>query len=175
MKALLLSLPPLAVELPLIITDSFLRSLAITSAGTDLALASAHRNSWITQIAMGGIAGAASAVLLLTCNLWSPAGWHVSSVNLSSVPWDVYGPFVLSMIYVALRGTHPAINNLTLFATAGVWGGKGTYFLTAEEARTVVALIFATVVTLRRLGIYSFALGGPSKAQGRRLGDKKEK
>ena len=170
-----MSLPPLAVELPLVISDSLLRSLAITTAGTDIALASAHRNSWVTQIGMGGIAGAASTILLLTCNLWSPAGWHFSSVNLSTVPWDVYGPFVLSTIYVALRGTHPAINNLTMFATAGVWGGKGTYFLAAEEARTVVILIFVAVVTLRRLGIYSFALGGPSTPRGRRLGDKKER
>lgn len=166
-------MPSLAVDLPLIIGDAFLRTLAVTSYGTDLALLSAHRGSWFTQIAMGGFAGSASAMLLLTCNLWSPAGWHFNSANLSTLTWDVYGPFVLSTVYVALRGTHPAVNNLTMVATGGLWGGKGTFFLTAEEGKTAVALVFATVVTVRRLGIYSFAIGD-ARPQGRRLGDKKE-
>jgi hypothetical protein len=160
-KAFLLSLPPILIDLPLIIGDSFLRTLAVTSYGTDLALQSPYRGSWFTQIAMGGICGSAAAVVLLSFNLWSPSGWRFTSENLSPLTWDVYGPFVLSTIYVALRGTHPVINNLSTFTSAGIWGTKTTRFLNGEEARTVIALIFATVVTLRRLGIYSFSIGRP--------------
>ena len=174
LKAFLLSLPSIAIDLPLIIGDSFLRTLAVTSFGTELALQSPYRGSWFTQIAMGGISGAASATALLTLNLWSPSGWRFTSENLSPMPFDIYGPFLLSTVYVALRGTHGAINNLTMFATAGAWGTKGTYYLNAEEARTVIAMIFATVVILRRLGIYSFAFGRPTQI--RTLGtDKKQR
>src|SRR5215471_4141730 len=52
LKAFLLSLPPIAIELPLITVDSFLRTLAVTSFGTELALQSPYRGSWFTQIAM---------------------------------------------------------------------------------------------------------------------------
>jgi len=81
------------------------------------------------------------------------------------MPWDVYGPFVLSTIYVALRGSHPVINNISSVSTGGAWGVKGTRYLNAEEARTVIALIFAMVVTLRQLDIYSFSLGKPTTGQ----------
>lgn len=168
LKSFLLSLPPVLIDLPLIVSDSFLRTLAVTSYGTELAIKSPYRGSWFTQVAAGGLSGSASAFALSTLNLWSPSGWRFTSENLSPMTWDMYGPFVLSVIHVALRGTHPVINNLSMFATAGVWGGKGTGFLDAEEARTAIALIFATVVILRRLGIYSFAFGNPTS--GRTLG-----
>jgi hypothetical protein len=109
---------------------------------------------------------------LATLNLWSPSGWRFTSENLSPVTWDIYGPFVLSTIYVTLRGTHAAINNLSSFASAGIWGTKGTRYLNADEARTVVSIIFATVVTMRRLGIYSFAFGKP--VQVRAVGNDKK-
>lgn len=169
LKAFLLSLPSLLVDLPLIIGDSFLRTLAVTSYGADLALKSPYRESWFTQIAMGGLCGSASTMTLQVLNLWSPSGWRFTSENLSPVPWDMYGPFLLSVIYVALRGTHPVMNNLSQFATAGIWGTKSTIYLNADEARTVIALIFSTVVTLRRLGIYSFSIGRPT--QGRTPGE----
>ena len=173
LKAFLLSLPPIAVDLPLIISDSCLRTLAVTTYGTELALQSPYRGSWFTQIAMGGLSGAAPTTALLTLNLWSPSGWRFTSENLSPMPFDIYGPFLLSTVYVALRGTHGAINNLVMFATAGGWGTKGTYFLNAEEAHTVVVMIFATVVVLRRLGIYSFAFGRPTQI--RTLGNDKKR
>ena len=176
LKSFLLSLPPIVIDLPLIIGDSFLRTLAVTSYGTDLALQSPYRASWFSQVAVGGISGSASAMALATLNLWSPSGWRFTSENLSPVTWDIYGPFVLSSIYVALRGTHPAINNLSMFASAGIWGTKGTRYLNAEEARTVISMIFATIVTLRRLGIYSFSFGRPIQVHtvgGRAEGDKK--
>ena len=173
LKAFLLSLPSIAIDLPLIIADSFLRTLAVTSFGTELALQSPYRGSWFTQIAMGGLSGAAPIIALLTLNLWSPSGWRFTSENLSPVSFDIYGPFLLSTVYVALRGTHGAVNNLVMFATAGGWGTKGTYYLNAEEARTVIAMIFATVVTLRGLGIYSFAFGRP--IQIRTLGSEKKR
>lgn len=173
MKGFLLSLPPIVVDLPLIIGDSFLRTLAVTSYGTDLAIQSPYRASWFSQVASGGISGSASAMALATLNLWSPSGWRFTSENLSPVTWDIYGPFVLSAIYVTLRGTHPAINNLSMFATAGIWGTKGTRYLNAEEARTVISILFATVVTLRRLGIYSFSFGRP--VQGRTVGEETNK
>ena len=168
LKSFLLSVPPILIDLPLIISDSFLRTLAVTSYGTELAIKSPYRGSWFTQIAAGGLSGSASAFTLVTLNLWSPSGWRFTSENLSPITWDMYGPFVLSAIHVALRGTHPVINNLSMFATAGTWGGKGTGFLNVEEARTAIALIFATVVVLRRLGIYSFSFGSPTS--GRTLG-----
>lgn len=175
LKSFLLSLPPIVIDLPLIIGDSFLRTLAVTSYGTDLALQSPYRASWFSQVALGGISGSASAMALATLNLWSPSGWRFTSENLSPVTWDIYGPFVLSSVYVTLRGTHPAINNLSMFASAGIWGTKGTRYLNAEEARTVISMIFATVVTLRRLGIYSFSFGRPVQVRTLREaeGDKK--
>src|SRR5271167_2897581 len=127
-KAFLLSLPPIVVELPLIVGDSFLRTLAVTNYGTELAIQSAYRGSWFTQIAMGGLSGSASTMALLTLSLWSPAGWRFTSENLSPVPFDIWGPFVLSTIHVALRGSHVAINNISMFASAGVWGTKGTKY-----------------------------------------------
>src|SRR5947207_11602392 len=69
LKAFLLSLPAIAIDLPLIIGDSFLRTLAVTSFGTELALQSQYRESWFTQIAMGGSSGAAGTTALLTLNL----------------------------------------------------------------------------------------------------------
>jgi hypothetical protein len=164
LKSFFLSLPPILVDLPLIVSDSFLRTLAVTTYGTDLAVSSPYRASWFTQIAMGGLCGAASTLTLQTLNLWSLTGWRFTSENLSPMTWDIYGPFILSTIHVALRGTHPAINNLSVFATVGAWGTKGTHYLHADEARTIITIIFATVVTLRRLGIYSFAIGKPSQA-----------
>jgi hypothetical protein len=169
LKGFLLSLPSIAVDLPLIIGDSFLRTLAVTSYGSELAIQSPYRASWFSQIAMGGLAGAASPMTLATLNLWSPSGWRFTSENLSPVSFDIYGPWVLSTLYVALRGSHPAINNLSVFATAGLWGAKGTHYLNADEARTVISMIFATVVTIRRLGIYSFSFGSPTQV--RTLGD----
>ena len=169
LKAFLLSLPSLLIDLPLIIGDSFLRTLAVTSYGTDLALKSPYHGSWFTQIAMGGLCGSSSTIALQVLNLWSPSGWRFTSENLSPVPWDIYGPFLLSVIYVTLRGTHPVINNLSQFATAGIWGAKSTIYLNADEARTVIAIIFSTVVILRRLGIYSFSIGRPT--QGRTLSE----
>lgn len=80
---------------------------------------------------------------------------------------------MLSSIYIVLRGSHGGINNVCGFLSLGGWGGKGTRYLNGEEARTVVAMIFATVVTLRRLGIYSFSFGGTS--QGRTLGGNEKK
>lgn len=168
LKAFLLSLPPILIDLPLIICDSFLRTLAVTTYGTEVALQSPYRGSWFTQIAMGGLCGSASTIALLTLSLWSPSGWRFTSENLSPVPFDIWGPFALSTIHVALRGSHGAINNISSFASAGIWGTKRTKYLNAEEARTVIAMIFTTVVTLRRLGIYSFSFGGPT--QGRVLG-----
>jgi hypothetical protein len=173
LKAFLLSLPPIVVELPLIIGDSFLRTLAITKFGTELAIQSPYRESWFTQIAMGGLSGSAATMTLLTLSLWSPTGWRFTSENLSPVPFDIWGPFLLSTIHVALRGSNVAINNISTFSSAGGWGTKGTKYLNAEEARTVIAMIFATVVTLRRLGIYSFSFG--STTQGRTLGSSNEK
>ena len=172
LKEFLLSLPPIVVDLPPIIGDSLLRTLAVTSYGTDLALQSPYRTSWFSQIALGGLSGSASPMALATLNLWSPSGWRFTSENLSPVTWDIYGPFVLSTIYVTLRGTHPAVNNLSSFASAGIWGTKVTRYLNADEARTVVSIIFATVVTLRRLGIYSFAFGKP--VQVRTVGNDKK-
>jgi hypothetical protein len=118
---------------------------------------------------MGGLAGAASPMTLATLNLWSPSGWRFTSENLSPVTFDLWGPWVLSTFYVALRGSHTAINNLSVFATAGLWGTKGTRYLNADEARTVISIIFATVVIIRRLGIYSFSFGRPTQV--RTLGD----
>lgn len=173
LKAFLLSFPPIVVDLPLVLVDAFLRTMTITTFGVDLAIQSQYRDSWFMQIAMGGICGSAAAVVLLSCNLWSPSGWRFTSENLSPMTWDVYGPFILSTIYVTLRGTHPIINNISAYATVGIWGPKSTGFLRPDEARTVVALIFATVVTLRRLGIYSFSIGRP--LQIRALGSSNDK
>jgi hypothetical protein len=122
---------------------------------------------------MGGLSGSASTMALLTLSLWSPSGWRFTSENLSPVPFDIWGPFVLSTIHVALRGSHVAINNISMLATAGGWGTKGTKYLNADETRTVIAVIFVTVVTLRRLGIYSFSFGRP--IQGRVLGGNNKK
>jgi hypothetical protein len=121
---------------------------------------------------MGGLSGSASALTLQTLNLWSPSGWRFTSENLSPMPWDVYGPFILSTIYVALRGSHTVVNNLSAVSTAGAWGVKGTRYLNAEEARTVIAMINATVMSLRRLGVFSFAFGSP---QGHVLGGAEKK
>lgn len=166
-KAFLLSLPSVVVDLPLVVADAILRTLAVTTYGSDLAIRSPYSYSWFTQIAVGGLCGSSAAIVLSAFSLWSPTGWRFTSENLSPVTWEMYGPFILSTTYVALRGTHPVINNLFVFATAGAWGIKGQRYLTADEARTVIAIIFATVVTLRRLGIYSFSFGRP---QGRTLG-----
>jgi hypothetical protein len=165
LKGFLLSLPSVVVDLPLIIGDSFLRTLAVTAYGSELAIQSVYRGSWFSQIAMGGLAGAASPMTLATLNLWSPSGWRFTSENLSPVTFDIWGPWVLSTIYVALRGSHTAINNLSVFATAGLWGTKGTRYLSADEARTVISMIFATVVIIRRLGIYSFSFGRPTQVR----------
>jgi hypothetical protein len=172
LKSFLLSLPSLLIDLPIIIGDSFLRTLAVTSYGTDLALKSPYRGSWFTQIAMGGLAGSASGLAMQTLNLWSPTGWRFSSENLSPMTWDVYGSFILSTIYVAVRGSHPVINNISAVSTAGGWGVRNTKYLNAEEARTLIAMINATVVTLRRLGIFSFTIGKPT---GHVLGTSSEK
>jgi len=122
---------------------------------------------------MGGLSGAASGLALQVLNLWSPSGWRFTSENLSPLPWDVYGPFILSTIYVALRGTHGVVNNLSAFTTMGAWGIKGTRYLNADEARTFIAIMNATVMTLRRLGIYSFSFGQPSQV--RTLGSAEKK
>jgi hypothetical protein len=165
LKSFLLSFPPILVDLPLIITDSFLRTLAVTTFGSELVVASPYRASWFAQIALGGLAASASTFTLQTLNLWSPSGWRFTSENLSPMTFDIYGPFLLSTLYVALRGTHPAINNIAVFATAGAWGRKGTHYLTADESRAAISIIFATVVTLRRLGIYTFNIGKPSQVR----------
>ena len=123
---------------------------------------------------MGGLSGAAATTALLTLSLWSPSGWRFTAENLSPIPFDIYGPFLLSTVYVALRGSHGAINNIFMFATAGEWGTKGTRFLSADEARTVVAMIFATVIIIRRLGIYSFSLGRTIQPH-RNKSDRKQK
>jgi hypothetical protein len=170
--AFLLSFPKIAIDLPLLICDALLRTLALTAFGAEIAIQSPYRGSWVTQIGVGGLTGSAAAIALLTLDLWSPSGWRFHSDNLSQLTWDVYGPFVLSAIHVALRGTHPAVNNISVFVTGATWGVKGTRYLNVHEARTVVALIFATVVILRRLGVYSFAFG--QKFAGRKLGDDKK-
>jgi hypothetical protein len=175
LKAFLLSLPPIFIDLPFIIVDSASRAQTTTAKGIELALQSSYRKSWFTQIAMGGLSGAASTASLLILNLWSPSGWRFTSENLSPIPFDIYGPFVLSTIYVALRGTHGAINNICVFVTAGGWGTKGTQYLNGDEARAVIAMIFVTVLTLRRLGIYSFSFGHPTKSRTLTTIDKKQK
>jgi hypothetical protein len=165
LKAFLLSLPALPLELPIVVSDAFLRAQSITTDGSELAFKSPYSASWFMQLAIGGVCGGASTFTRELFNLWGPSGWRFTSDNLAPLPWDIYGAWILSATYIALRGTHPAVNNVVGMVTAGSWGVKGTVYLGEEEAHTVVALIHATVVTMRRLGIYSFALGKPTQVR----------
>jgi hypothetical protein len=163
-----MSLPPIAIDIPLVICDALLKSQSITSSGVELVLRSPHRKSWFAQIVFGGIAGSASAFTQSTLNLWSTNGWGLTAEDLSPLAWDLYGPFVLAAIHVALRGCHPSVNNVSAVLTGAAWGLKGTRYLNANDARTIIAIIYTTVVVLKRLGIYTFQIGQKSSA-GRRV------
>ena len=158
---LLSSVPSLLLDVPLTLVDGFLRSLGLTALGPDLALVHplrAIRPSWFVQLLLGGSIGMSGAFLISVLNLWGPS-WEFSSKGLHELVWELWAPWVLTLLYMVLRGSSPDVNTLSSLLTARHWGEKRTLFLTEEEARAVIAVIYISALFLRRFGIWSGSLG----------------
>ncbi|BFZ55710.1 hypothetical protein PYCC9005_002751 [Savitreella phatthalungensis] len=164
-RDVLLSLPPLVVDLATLPADAILKTANMIGAGTELALihkaAAVRANPWAPTIA-GGLVGAAGYASLSLLDLFSPV-WHISAPGVSGAEWDLYGPFVLSAVYAFSRGTNRTLNELLHLISFGKLASRRQIYLSADEARALVTLIQLVLQTVRSLGFWSLKLGNVSR------------
>lgn len=178
LRGLLGAIPPQILDFLTLPADCIIKSLSICSTGVDgitSHYSAAVKHNWFAPIFVGGSVGSAGFLTLTSLNLFSPI-WTLST-RLDAVEFELYGPYVLSFMYLALQGSNPQINNLVWSISQGVLGGRHAKYFTKEEARVLVTLTMAGVQVMKSVGIWNGRMPGGSErtiaarpVQSRKLG-----
>ena len=160
------TLPPQFIDLLTLPADAILKATNVCMVGVEGItghVSATVKHNWFAPIFVGGSVGNAGYLSLTSFNLFSPV-WTLSN-RFDAIEWDLYGPFVLSFMYLALQGTNPKINGLMYSLSQGVIGGRSAKYFTKREARTLVIAAQMAVQTLKTLNIWNARLPGGIPSQ----------
>ncbi|CCG82593.1 protein of unknown function [Taphrina deformans PYCC 5710] len=155
-RGLLNTMPPQVLEFMTMPADAILKGNNICGVGVDRITSHSSatvKHNWFAPILVGGSVGSAGFLSLTSLNLFSPV-WTLNS-RIDAVEWDLFGPYVLSFLYLACRGTNPQINNVVWSLSQGVIGGRKASYFTKDEARALIVLTQMGVSTLKSAGIWN--------------------
>lgn len=154
-RGILGTLPPQIFDLLTLPADCILKASNLCTVGVEgitSHYSTSVKHNWFAPIFVGGAVGSAGYLSLMRLNLFSPI-WTLSS-RLDVIEWDVYGPFVMSFLYLAFQGSNPQINNLVWSASRGFIGGPKTRYFNKEEAQALVIMVQTGVAFLKSTGFW---------------------
>lgn len=176
-RGMLNMIPTAIFDLITVPADVVLKSRVICATGVDSITShysASVKHNWFAPIFTGGSVGSAGFMLLNGLSLWSPS-WTLSARHLDSAEWDMYGPYLLSLVYLALQGSNPQINNLVWSLSQGVIGGKRARYFTKEEARALIMIGHLAVEGARQMNVWSGRLPlSTSRSRGSILTESKQ-
>lgn len=161
LRGILGMVPTQLLDLVTLPADAILKAVNVCAPGVDgitSHYSAAVKHNWFAPIFVGGSVGNAGYLAMTGFNLFSPT-WTLNT-RMDVVEWDLYGPYLLAFMYLALQGTNPQINALIWSVSQGVLGGRNAKYFTKQESQALVILVQMGVQTIRSLGIYSFRLPG---------------
>ncbi|KAJ8607093.1 hypothetical protein MRB53_040529 [Persea americana] len=135
------SMPSALIDLLTLPADAVLRANNICLVGVNGItghVSATVKHNWFAPIFVGGSVGSAGYLSLTSFNLFAPV-WTLSN-RFDVIEWDIYGPYLLSFLYLALQGSNTKINGLIWSLSQGIIGGRNARYFTAREARTVVII-----------------------------------
>lgn len=163
LRGIINTVPSQIFDLLTIPADSILKATNLCAVGVDgitSHYSTTVKHNWFAPIFVGGSVGSAGFLSLMSFNLWSPA-WTLNT-KIDAIEWDIYGPFVMSFLYLAFQGSNPQINNLIWSVSQGTIGGRKARYFSKEEAQALVVLTQMGVSLLKETGIWNGRLPGGS-------------
>lgn len=155
------SMPTGLVDLLTMPADAILKASNICLVGVDGITghySATVKHNWFAPLWVGGSVGSAGYLSMKSFNLFSPV-WTLST-RFDAVEWDLYGPFVLSFLYLALQGSNAQINGMIWNMSQGVFGGKRARYFTKREAQVLITMAQMAVQSLKLTGIWSGKMPG---------------
>lgn len=155
-RSLLSTLPSQVFDLLTVPADCILKASNLCSVGVEgitSHYSTSVKHNWFAPIFVGGSVGSAGYLSLISLNLFAPV-WTLSS-NFDVVEWEVYGPFIMSFLYLAFQGSNPQINTLVWSVSRGFIGGPKTRYFNKEEAQALVVLAQMGVAFCKSTGVWS--------------------
>lgn len=160
-RSLVGALPSQVFDLLTMPADAMLKVTNICGVGVDgitSHYSASVKHNFFAPILVGGSVGSAGFLSLTGLNLFTPV-WTLST-RIDAVEWELYGPYVLSFLYLALKGSNPQINNAVWSLSQGVLGGRSAKYFSKDEARALVVLTQMGVHVVKSMGVWNGRLPG---------------
>lgn len=166
LRDFVLSVPLWLIEAVTLPADLVLKGVNLCDGGVELALA--HRqlkyNAAVAATVAGGIIGTAGYACIACLGVFQRQ-WQLRCPGATTpvgkgVEWDWYGPFVLSLLYIALRGIDRDLNDIVAKLTLGKLRAGWVYgkYLNKSQARAVVTTLQTILLGGRSLGTWDLRL-----------------